>query len=85
MNDDVNSAIAYSAGPEPMTEAEFKDWQKRFGDQPRRFRRERRNAPIQSVEAPAFLEDHYMTGYIHWIVTLSDREADSPHEPVGSR
>ncbi len=77
-DDEMNSAIAYSAGPKPMTQAEFKDWQKRLRNQPRRFRRERRHAPIQPVEAPAFIEDHYMTGYIHWIVILSDRESDSP-------
>ncbi len=81
-DDDVTSAIAYSGGPEPMTEAEFEDWQKRLRDQPRRLRRKRRSAP---VEAPAFIEDHYMIGYIHWIVTFSDREADSPPGPVGSR
>ena len=79
---DVNSAIAYPTGPKTMTKAEFKDWQKRLRDQPRRLRRERKNQP---VEAPAFIEDHYMTGYIHWIVTFSDRESDSPHGPVGSR
>ncbi len=82
---DADWAMSYSGGPDPMTQAEFEDLQNRLKDQPRRLRRERRKGPIQPAEAPAFLEDHFMTGYIHWIVTLSDREAPSPPGPVGSR
>jgi len=77
--------LEYSDAPRPMTDAEFEDLQRRLSAQTRRPRRERSNAPIQPAQAPAFLEDHFMTGYIHWIVTFGDRESASPPGPVGSR
>jgi hypothetical protein len=82
--DETAPALAYSDAPPTMTQSEFEDWQKQLKDQPRRLRRLRRNATIQPAEAPAFLEDHLMPGYIHWIVTFSEREAVAPPGPMGA-
>ena len=58
-------------GPQPMDQVEFKELQqnlKQRQKQPKLFKRRRE---MQAAEAPAFLSDHFMAGYLHWVVKLA--------------
>lgn len=81
---DAEFRLEYRSEPEPLTESEFENLQQRLkGEQPRRRGGDSTRSGIQPAEAPAFLEDHSMRGYIHWIVTLKERESPAKPGAVG--
>ncbi len=79
--DEPELGIDYGDDLQPMTEAEFERLQqdiKRRRGRPKRLGRRRE---ITAAEAPAFLADHYMAGYLHWVVKLSGESSISAAAP----
>ena len=77
--DQPEIGFSYESGPKPFDRSEFEALQEQL--KPRKNRRKLfgQRREIQPAGAPAFLEDHYMTGYIHWVVTFSAKaNAQSP-------
>lgn len=58
-----------------MTEREFEALKKQLKNRNKPVRGIGRRRQIQPAEAPAFLADHFMSGYLHWIVKLSDQKS----------
>jgi Lipase (class 3) len=70
--------LDYASAPPPLTVGEFQELQTRLKEQPRARARDLPAGEVQTVRAPAFLEDHHMSGYIHWVLVLKDRESRRP-------
>jgi triacylglycerol lipase len=69
-----DSGIDYGDDLRPLTKAEFEDLQQKLKGRKTRqgpLRKLRKQREITAAEAPAFLSDHYMSGYLHWVVKLS--------------
>ena len=77
-----NAPLEISESPPTMSVREFEQLQESL-------RTQREMAPIPDGEArslnlraPAFLEDHFMRGYLHWIVVLQDRALRTAKKPT---
>lgn len=76
--DEPETGFDYDAAPKPLNKSEFEALQKRLKSHKNRPRLFGKRRDIQPAGAPALLEDHYMTGYIHWVITFSEKAKAPP-------
>ncbi|MFN0019475.1 MAG: lipase family protein [Pirellulaceae bacterium] len=70
----AEEALVYGEDAGPMSKEEFRKFQAQLKQRQPRPRVSKRRRDLQAAGAPAAIEDHYMAGYLHWIVVLSERE-----------
>lgn len=67
------SSLQYGSGPVPLSESQFSDLQKELSSRPKRRLRRHESQKIEALSAPAFLQDHMMSGYLHWLTTYLEK------------
>lgn len=73
--------LQYRAGPAPLSEEQFRELQKQMSSRSKKRLRNREPQKMEALSAPAFLQDHMMSGYLHWLTTYLEKAKSKPALP----